>query len=79
MQRPRGPSPSLLGRLWLLLVLGTTASSLLRCASAQVKKQVADMRWKPATATWYGSPDGDGSDGKLVRPDPWCSYIARIY
>ncbi|KAJ6878171.1 hypothetical protein NC651_030802 [Populus alba x Populus x berolinensis] len=24
---------------------------------------VADLHWKPATATWYGSPDGDGSDG----------------
>ncbi|CAN6461827.1 unnamed protein product [Victoria cruziana] len=22
-----------------------------------------DYRWHPATATWYGSPDGDGSDG----------------
>jgi hypothetical protein len=23
--------------------------------------------WLPATATWYGSPDGDGSDGKLLN------------
>lgn len=22
-----------------------------------------DFQWRPATATWYGSPDGDGSDG----------------
>ncbi|XP_074558292.1 expansin-B3-like [Curcuma longa] len=22
-----------------------------------------DLQWYPATATWYGSPDGDGSDG----------------
>ncbi|KAK8944255.1 Expansin-B16 [Platanthera zijinensis] len=22
-----------------------------------------DAHWQPATATWYGSPDGDGSDG----------------
>lgn len=25
--------------------------------------KVADLHWKPATATWYGSPEGDGSDG----------------
>ncbi|RZR95561.1 hypothetical protein BHM03_00024421 [Ensete ventricosum] len=24
---------------------------------------VFDPHWHPATATWYGSPDGDGSDG----------------
>ena len=23
----------------------------------------AHAPWLPATATWYGSPDGDGSDG----------------
>ncbi|KAF9589502.1 hypothetical protein IFM89_025049 [Coptis chinensis] len=25
--------------------------------------QLTDLHWKPATATWYGSPEGDGSDG----------------
>ncbi|KAK6252948.1 hypothetical protein QUC31_014668 [Theobroma cacao] len=25
--------------------------------------KVSDLHWHPATATWYGSPDGDGSDG----------------
>ncbi|KAK3446046.1 hypothetical protein EUGRSUZ_A01806 [Eucalyptus grandis] len=67
MQQRRRGSPSsssstaalLLGRLWLLLVLGAATTS----ASAQVKKRVPNARWKPATATWYGSPDGDGSDG----------------
>nr|CAD1844384.1 unnamed protein product [Ananas comosus var. bracteatus] len=24
---------------------------------------IVDLQWHPATATWYGSPDGDGSDG----------------
>jgi hypothetical protein len=23
-----------------------------------------DMEWRPATATWYGDAEGDGSDGK---------------
>lgn len=31
---------------------------LLLIASAQVS------HWLPATATWYGSPEGDGSDGR---------------
>ncbi|ONK56468.1 uncharacterized protein A4U43_C10F9030 [Asparagus officinalis] len=25
--------------------------------------QIGDQHWRPATATWYGSPEGDGSDG----------------
>jgi hypothetical protein len=24
-----------------------------------------DMEWRPATATWYGDAEGDGSTGKL--------------
>ena len=41
---------------------------LLEClkVSGQVRvpHKVSDPHWHPATATWYGSPDGDGSDGK---------------
>ncbi|KAK1289496.1 Expansin-B16 [Acorus calamus] len=36
-------------QLLLLLLLFTSAAS--------------DPHWLPATATWYGSPEGDGSDG----------------
>ncbi|GLJ40741.1 hypothetical protein SUGI_0842190 [Cryptomeria japonica] len=25
--------------------------------------EAEELEWRPATATWYGSPDGDGSDG----------------
>ncbi|KAG7010368.1 Expansin-B3, partial [Cucurbita argyrosperma subsp. argyrosperma] len=32
-------------------------------ATAQLQHHVADLHWLPATATWYGSPEGDGSDG----------------
>ncbi|KAG4115997.1 hypothetical protein ERO13_D12G142350v2 [Gossypium hirsutum] len=28
-----------------------------------VPQHKVDLHWYPATATWYGSPDGDGSDG----------------
>lgn len=31
--------------------------------SAQVQHRVTDLHWYPATATWYGNPEGDGSDG----------------
>lgn len=27
------------------------------------QRNVSDPHWHPATATWYGSPDGDGSTG----------------
>ncbi|XP_030932604.1 expansin-B3-like [Quercus lobata] len=38
---------------------------LLKClvVSAQVQKRVPDLHWYPATATWYGDPEGDGSTG----------------
>ncbi|KAG6661464.1 expansin-B3 [Carya illinoinensis] len=30
---------------------------------AQPGHTLLDLHWYPATATWYGSPEGDGSDG----------------
>jgi hypothetical protein len=30
--------------------------------------RVVDPEWHPATATWYGSAEGDGSDGNVP---PW--------
>jgi hypothetical protein len=39
-------------RLWVSLVL-------LKCLVGSA----LDAHWYPATATWYGSPEGDGSDG----------------
>ncbi|KAK9222216.1 hypothetical protein WN944_010648 [Citrus x changshan-huyou] len=32
-------------------------------APTQLNHQLSEPHWLPATATWYGSPDGDGSDG----------------
>ncbi|XP_024023418.1 expansin-B3-like [Morus notabilis] len=32
-------------------------------AQPQPQHTLTDLHWKPATATWYGSPEGDGSDG----------------
>jgi hypothetical protein len=55
---------------WLTMqLLGLYVVVFLKCFlgvfGQQVHPQhnVADLHWKPATATWYGSPDGDGSDG----------------
>jgi hypothetical protein len=55
---------------WLTMqLLGLYVVVFLKCFLGVFGQQghpqhnVADLHWKPATATWYGSPDGDGSDG----------------
>lgn len=37
---------------------------------AQPGHTLLDLHWYPATATWYGSPEGDGSDGNRCFPLP---------
>ncbi|XP_072988610.1 expansin-B16-like [Typha latifolia] len=45
---------------------------------------LSDPQWHPATATWYGSPDGDGSDGgacgygSLVDVRPFRSRVGAV-
>lgn len=46
--------------LWLLALLIVST----RLVSAQLAHAASVQQWKPATATWYGSPEGDGSDGE---------------
>jgi len=42
--------------------------------------RVVDPEWHPATATWYGSAEGDGSDGEtsLVRSILTSSTLALV-
>lgn len=45
---------------------------------------VVDPHWHPATATWYGSPEGDGSDGgacgygSLVDVKPFRARVGAV-
>ncbi|GJN02257.1 hypothetical protein PR202_ga19589 [Eleusine coracana subsp. coracana] len=39
------------------------AAALLFGGGKSAKAGLQDMEWRPATATWYGEADGDGSDG----------------
>jgi len=56
----------------IMQLLGLHVVVLLKCFLVVFGQQyhthhdVADLHWKPATATWYGSPDGDGSNGKSL-------------
>ncbi|OWM91019.1 expansin-B3-like [Punica granatum] len=63
MQPQRLPWSGLFFGLWALLVVQST---LLVPVPAQLKHAASaksNQLWKPATATWYGDPEGDGSDG----------------
>lgn len=61
MQR-RGGSGLAFG-LWVMVLLEFVTAAVM---SAEVARHL-DLHWLPATATWYGSPEGDGSDGKLIN------------
>ncbi|XP_048422435.1 expansin-B3-like [Pyrus x bretschneideri] len=64
----------------LVLVL----NSLLLLVSCQVQQPGANTRWLPATATWYGSPEGDGSDGgacgygSMVDVKPYRARVGAV-
>jgi hypothetical protein len=45
------------------LVIG--AVSVFLCVKVILALEEEELEWHPATATWYGSPDGDGSDGTI--------------
>ncbi|KAL0406305.1 UNVERIFIED_CONTAM: Expansin-B16, partial [Sesamum latifolium] len=53
-------------------------------AAAAAAVAVADPHWYPATATWYGSPEGDGSDGgacgygSLVDVKPFRARVGAV-
>lgn len=48
-----------------LLVSILSAALLFGVGEAGAVHKVVDPEWHQATATWYGSAEGDGSDGKL--------------
>lgn len=60
MKRFRCMSPCMSSAL---LILG--AVSVFFCVKVSWALEAEELEWHPATATWYGSPDGDGSDGTV--------------
>jgi hypothetical protein len=51
---------------FVLLASLLSAALLFDVGEAGPAHKVVDPQWHQATATWYGSADGDGSDGKLL-------------
>ncbi|XP_010056437.2 putative expansin-B2 [Eucalyptus grandis] len=56
-------SPSICFPLALLLSLLINSSHCFNPKSLNISKVQSNGDWSPAGATWYGSPDGAGSDG----------------
>lgn len=57
---------------------------LVFCTLLASAAAVTDLHWKPATATWYGSPEGDGSNGgacgygSLVDVKPFRARVGAV-
>lgn len=60
------------------------AVSVLLCVDVTLAMEKEELEWHPATATWYGSPDGDGSDGgacgygNLVDMKPYRKRVGAV-
>lgn len=50
--------------LCALLPAPPVSATLLFGGGKSAKKAGVDAEWRPATATWYGEAEGDGSDGE---------------
>lgn len=72
-------SPAPLSTSFARLASLLSAASIFVAAEAGAAHKVVDPQWHQATATWYGSADGDGSDGKpslmSVSLLLWSKYI----
>ncbi|KAF8413903.1 hypothetical protein HHK36_001899 [Tetracentron sinense] len=66
------------GQLTGLFIFSVVLTSLF--LSAEPLNPLSNPHWHPATATWYGSPDGDGSDGKegTIAPLYICMYVTNV-
>ncbi|XP_077234167.1 expansin-B15-like [Tasmannia lanceolata] len=65
-----------------LLVLSSLLNSCFGFKSTQLNISTVQSNWSPATATWYGSPNGDGSEGgacgygRAVGQTPYYSMVS---
>nr|CAB3487734.1 unnamed protein product [Digitaria exilis] len=76
------PRPLALFLLCILLPAPPVSAALLFGAGKSAKAAAAgmDMEWHPATATWYGDAEGDGSDAQLrSAPHHTGGLYPRIY
>ena len=75
---PMASSYSAATRFSLLCILLVAAPAVSGGKSAAEKgKAAVDMEWRPATATWYGDAEGDGSTGKKLSARLHCFFCAR--
>jgi hypothetical protein len=88
-EQPNRPLPSMALALVLLCILllpaplPPVAAALLFGGGKSAKAGKVDMEWRPATATWYGEADGDGSDGnplyEAYHITPLCFLKSSIH
>ncbi|PKI37192.1 expansin-B17-like [Punica granatum] len=63
MQPQRLRGSGLFFKLWALLEVQSTPLVPVPAQLTDAASAKSNQLWKPATGTWYGDPEGDGSDG----------------
>ncbi|CAM8882628.1 unnamed protein product [Rhodiola kirilowii] len=70
--------------IWSCMLMFLSAVAQFELAVPTSMVHLPNSSWQPATATWYGAPEGDGSDGgacgygSLVDVKPFRARVGAV-